>query len=350
MKINIHQQTILDVDIPLFIKNRRLSTLSEWETSFINFLEEWFDDKDYILAQTSGSTGIPKSIQLRKESMLASAKMTNHFFQLNKKSKLLLCLSANYIAGKMMIVRAIAANANLWVIEPSSTPVIDVNYDFAAMVPMQVETLLNKNRLDQLDKINCLIIGGSAISFTLEKRLQSINSSCYSTYGMTETVSHVALRAINGSLKTNRYIALEGIQFTTDDRDCLIIHAPHLNDTPLVTNDIVLLSDQHSFEWLGRWDNVINSGGVKLFPETIEQKINDLFSERYFIGSVPNERFGEMAVLVIEGKPFETEKRITIEKLLKERLSRYELPKEIIFTAQFEETSSGKIKRIVPIK
>lgn len=350
MKLKIYSQSISNIDIPLFIKNKRLGKLSEWEVSLFNFLEEWLDEKAFIIAHTSGSTGSPKPIQLLKENMLASARMTNQFFQIDENSQLLLCLSANYIAGKMMIVRAFAAGATLSVIEPSSTPDIDANYDFAAMVPMQVESLLEANQKDQLNRIKNLIIGGSAISAPLEKKLQDLTTSCYSTYGMTETVSHVALSAINGPNKSNQYSALNGIRFSTDERDCLIIHAPHLLNIPIVTNDIVMLLDESSFKWLGRWDNVINSGGVKIFPESVEQKLAEAIAERYFIASMPDARLGEKVVLAIESLPYPAEKERALMLRLESLLTRYERPKQILYIDTFEETASGKIIRRLPIQ
>ncbi|MFZ4457173.1 MAG: AMP-binding protein [Bacteroidales bacterium] len=349
MQLTLHNQTYNAERFPELIRKKQAEQLPEWEEALFAFLANWFDDGETISAQTSGSTGAPKPILLKKESMLASAKLTNLFFELKAGDTALMCLSANYIAGKMMVVRAIAGGLNLIVVEPTTTPMIEQKIDFAAMVPMQVDSLLNtETGIASLQNISKLIIGGSAVSSTLEEQLQSLSTKCYVTYGMTETVSHIALRSLNGENKSNLYEAILGVTFAQDHRDCLIINAPHLQDEPFVTNDIISLKSNTSFEWLGRFDNVINSGGVKLFPETIEQKLSGTISERFFISSRPDEKLGEKVVLVIESTDFTKTKLDILNKKIEVLLSRFEKPREVIFLAQFTETTSGKIKRIFP--
>lgn len=351
MLLTIHHQTYTANQLPELIRKKQAEQLPEWEKALFAFLVNWFDDGETIEAQTSGSTGAPKPILLKKESMLASARLTNQFFNLKPGDTILMCLSANYIAGKMMVVRAIAGNLNLIVVEPASEPKIESKIDFAAMVPMQVDSLLKTDSdIASLQNITKLIIGGSAVSPLLEEQLQHLSTECYATYGMTETVSHIALRPLNGKAKSNDYHALNGVTFTQDSRDCLIINAPHLQAEHFVTNDIVNLKSNTSFEWLGRFDNVINSGGVKLFPEAIEQKLSGILQERFFISSVPDEKLGEKVVLVIESLPFTREKRLTLEADMTNKLTRFEKPRQILFTSQFSETSSGKIKRLIPAR
>ena len=219
--------------------------------------------------------------------MLASAAMTNAFFGINSQSTLLLSLSANYIAGKMMLVRAIYAGANILLEQPSSAPFATLmqNIDLAALVPMQVEGVL-KAHPEKMEHIRALLIGGAPISPTLEQRLQPYAGQCYATYGMTETVSHVAMRALNSE---NLFTALGDIHFTTDNRQCLEITAPHLSVGHLVTNDVVTLHSPTSFTWLGRADNVINSGGIKLFPEQLERTLAPLIAQRFYLTAEPHQ-------------------------------------------------------------
>ncbi|MDD2798648.1 MAG: AMP-binding protein [Bacteroidales bacterium] len=348
MQLTLHNQTYNTEQLPELIRKRQAKQLPEWEEALFTFLANWFDDGETIKAQTSGSTGVPKPILLKKESMLASARLTNQFFKLKEGDTAVMCLSANYIAGKMMVVRAIAGDLNLVVIEPTSTPIIDKRIEFAAMVPMQVDSLLKTEEgIASLQNISKLIIGGSAVSPLLEEQLQQLSTKCYSTYGMTETVSHVALRSLNGAHKSTDYEALEGVWFEQDKRDCLIIHAPHLQEEPFTTNDIVSFKSNTCFEWLGRFDNVINSGGVKLFPEAIEQKLSTIISERFYITSIVDDKLGEKVVLVIEGTPFSMEKLNLLETEISNQLTRFERPRQIIFLSKFQETSTGKIKRII---
>jgi O-succinylbenzoic acid--CoA ligase len=248
-----------------------------------------------------------------------------------------------------MIVRAIAGNLNLFVTEPSATPVIDTHICFAAMVPLQVHALVESDEgMKSIQKIETLIIGGSFISQQLEKKLQTLSTACYATFGMTESVSHIALRCINGANKASCYTALKGIWFETDERQCLVIHAPHLQEKPFITNDIVIRKSSTSFEWMGRYDNVINTGGIKIFPENVEKKIESFISQRFFISSLPDEKLGQQVILVIESTPFSFSEMTVLEQKLWTELSAFEKPRRIIFTPKFSETYTGKVKRIIP--
>lgn len=314
----------------------------------IAFLQEWYNEKEEVIGHTSGSTGKPKEIRLLKKDMIASASLTNEYFHIGPQSRLLLCLSPTYIAGKMMIVRTILSGADLITIKPTSSPLQNIEdaIDFAAMVPMQVETTLAyPGTRSRFARIKQVIIGGAAVSPTLEQRLQELPTRCYSTYGMTETVSHIALREINGERKCPAYFALGGVSFSTDERGCLVINTPHLQQQRFITNDIVRIVDTTHFEWLGRHDNVINSGGVKLFPENIEHRLSPLISRRFFITSVPDEYLGQMAVIVIEDTPWSANSQQELLDEARKHLSPYEVPKRIYFMDHFQETYSGKIIR-----
>ena len=319
-----------------------------WKKELSDFLREWFNHSDYVIGHTSGSTGKPKEIRLLKADMIASAELTNEFFGLSSGSKLLLCLSPTYIAGKMMIVRALQANASLWAIKPNSCPFeeLDQVIDLAAVVPMQMEEALKNGKATRkLANIKNILIGGAPVSATLLADLQDIPAICYATYGMTETVSHIALKELNGKDNSRLYAALGRVSFEKDKRGCLIIHTPHLHQKQFITNDLIELADAYHFEWTGRYDHVINSGGIKISPEILEQKLSTLIREPFFITSLPDPRLGEKTILVIEASPYSPAQRGALEKGMKAILTRFEIPKVIYFKTPLERTYSGKIIR-----
>lgn len=307
-----------------------------------SFLEEWYNDTPWMTGRTSGSTGKPKEIRLYKEDMRASARLTNEFLGIGPDSVLLLCLPVSYIAGKMMVVRALESGADLLTVTPSSSPLEALNrmVDLAAMVPMQVENCLEHLQGNTL--VRQLLIGGAPVSAALEERLCPVRTICYATYGMTETVSHVALRRLDGG---KEYTALGNVSFSTDGRGCLIIHTPHLSGRCFVTNDLVKCCSSTRFEWLGRYDHVINSGGIKFSPEILEQKLSPLITSRFYITSQPDEHLGQRIVLVIEGERWPESRQHTLGKEMSIRLEPFEIPKRIFFIPRFRETFSGKIIR-----
>lgn len=310
----------------------------------ISFLQEWCDDNDYVEGHTSGSTGTPKSVRLLKSDMRASARLTNEFLGIDSCSVLLLSLSTTYIAGKMMVVRALEAGASLIAVAPSSTPLrgLSERITLAAMVPMQVsETLRDEEGVRQLSCIECLLVGGAPVDGELEQHLAALPTITYVTYGMTETVSHVALRKVG----ERYYTALGNVTFAIDDRSCLVIDAPQLSGRRFITNDIVELCSERQFVWQGRYDHVIMSGGLKFCAEVIEQKISSLLSSRYYITAAPDDRLGQRIVLVVEGEQYDEVAMEELRSSLSAVLSRYEMPREIRFIAHFEETYSGKVKR-----
>lgn len=313
-----------------------------WENAIYAFLVNWYDNSNYITASTSGSTGKPKLIQLSKQSMINSARTTNKFFGLDNSKTALLCLPASYIAGKMMLVRALVGGFNIICVEPTSNPfhTLENAIDFAAITPFQLtyslETLKHKN-------VNNIIVGGGQVNKTLESQLQDINTRFFETYGMTETCSHIALRQMNGSGRSDNFTILEGITIRCDQRHCLVIKAPHLLENEIITNDIVELKNDNSFRWLGRMDTVINSGGIKIFPETVERKISELLSQNYFITSIPDKILGSIVVLVIESEKFNDVEYQNFLLHLRDFLEKYEIPKRIFFISRFTYTRSDKI-------
>ncbi|GAB2771596.1 AMP-binding protein [Salinimicrobium soli] len=316
-----------------------------------NFLLDWLNDKDYVEVRTSGSTGTPKNIRIKKQFMINSAKATGKFFDLPAHTTALHCLPANYIAGKMMLVRAMVLGWHLDLVLPKANPLDQVFkiYDFCAMTPFQLD-----NSLSRLHLIRKLIVGGGAVSSNLSDLVQGISTEVYETYGMTETVSHIAARRINPKKKEQDpipFTVLPNVTVSTDDRNCLVITAPQLSEETLVTNDVVELLNDRSFIWKGRHDNVINSGGVKLHPEEIEAKLAPIIAHRFFVTSLPDPALGEKLVLMVESDFSETALN-TLEKEIRDcrKLGKYEIPKKIYFVEKFEETPNGKIHRVNTLK
>lgn len=318
---------------------------TSWQQSFWNFIKTWLDKSDYIEVKTSGSTGTPKIIRLDKKRMITSAKATGDFFDLKPNDKALLCLPCDYIAGKMMVVRAMVLGLNLYSIEPTGNPLENIkneDFQFGAMIPLQVLNSLknHRNRFEQIEK---MIIGGGVVDSSLLNKLQTVKNQCFATYGMTETITHIAIKTLNGNQKSVVYQALKNIEFFQDKRNCLVINAPYLSENQIITNDIVKLYSKSSFEWLGRFDNVINTGGIKVNPEQIEQKIERFIESVFFIASANDEKLGSKVILIIE-----SQMKMDID-LLKEQfktvLSKFEMPKQIYVLPQFERTETGKIQR-----
>lgn len=305
---------------------------SPFEEDLGNLILQWFDENDYVLLTTSGTTGEPKEIELNKKHMIASAKATAEFFQVFEKTTALLCLPTRYIAGKMMFVRAMVLGWELDFVEPTSAPLsaITKEYDFCAMVPMQVE-----NSLDHLHKIEKIIVGGAKIHPQLSDQLEGVATTIYETYGMTETITHIAVK----KLGEEAFTVLPHVSITTDARGCLLITAPQITTEPVQTNDIIDKVGEQHFVWKGRIDNVVNSGGIKLFPEQIEEKLAHYIPYRFFIIGKADEHLGEKVVLVIESEPYVLKEEVF------EALTKYEKPKEIQFVPEFEETPTGKIMR-----
>jgi O-succinylbenzoic acid--CoA ligase len=304
----------------------------EFEKPVGNFLLDWFDSKSYVEMETSGTTGAPKRISVSKQAMVDSALATGDFFDLQPGNKALQCLPVKYVAGKMMLVRAMILGLDLEFVAPSSHPLEnnEFNFDFVAMVPLQAQ-----NSLAELKKIKKLIVGGAAVSKTLEKQLMKLSTEVYETYGMTETISHIAAR----KLGKKAFIVLPNITISYDDRNCLVIHAPRITSEVILTNDIVELVNENQFVFLGRIDNIINSGGIKLIPEQIEEKLAHKINQRFFIASKLDNELGEKVLLVIEGE------KQDIDYTLYEGLDKYEKPKELLFISKFKETANGKIMR-----
>jgi len=324
------------------------------ENSALHFCHDWLNGGNEFTLQTSGSTGKPKSIHVTRNQLKASAELTNSFLNLQQGYTSLICLDTRYIAGIIMLVRSMEAGMNMYIVEATANPLekiqADVTIHFMALVPYQLETILGSPHKDKLDKIKIVLIGGAPLSNEIRKDLKSFTCTFYATYGMTETLSHIALQKLNGVNAQDFFQTLNNISIQVDQRGCLIIHAPHLGSDSIVTNDLVELISENQFRWLGRFDNVINSGGVKVIPEKIESAITPLMTElnlenKFFIAGIPDRILGEAVILIVEGEITNT----SIEKILlqrmKETLGKYEVPKSIRYVSKFIQTDTGKVNK-----
>jgi len=327
------------------------SARSDFENSTLTFCHDWLAGKNEFTLTTSGSTGIPKKITLRREQMEASARLTLDALQLHAGDTALVCLDTKYIAGQMMLVRSFLGGMNVVAVEPVANPFKNLGehqIDFAAFVPLQIEAILEENHSKKLNALKCGIIGGASISASLKPKLEKIKSLLYATYGMTETVSHIALQKLNGHHAENSFRVLGNTKIRKDERGCLVIQTGYLDD-PVITNDLVNIIDASHFIWLGRLDNVINSGGVKISPEHVERIVESVFTEehlanRFFLAGIADKKLGQRVVLFVEGS-VEEEIQSVIARKLSMRMAKYEMPKEIKFVSKFSETQSGKINR-----
>lgn len=326
---------------------------SDFEEQVGNFLLDWINkDYDTIKLRTSGSTGTPKVYYIEKEKMIASALATGKFFKLPHQTKALMCMPADYIAGRMMLVRALVLGWDLEIIEPTTRP-LDATfkkYDFCAMTPLQLSY-----SLERLHFVNKIIVGGGAVSESLVKLVQGLSTKIYEVYGMTETISHIAARRLNpkpGLVKRESgdflkpFKAMSKVSFDTDERGCLKITADRILDETLVTNDLVEMISPEEFYWRGRIDNVVNSGGVKIFPETLERKLENLITAPFFVAGLPDKKLGERVILVVEesfSDSYLSDLKAAVASC--DLLDKYEVPKEIFLIDKFTYTPTGKINR-----
>lgn len=314
-----------------------------WEKKVNQFILDWLSDDDYIVQNSSGTTGSSKEIHLSKAAMVISAENTCKYFDLKFGHTALLCLPIDYIAGKMMIVRSFVGGLNLYLTEPSSMPDLSQcgKIDFCSMVPLQAFNSLNS--VETLRNIKKLLIGGAEIRPELEVILRDLPIEVYATYGMAETCSHVAIRRLSGVNYERYYSALPGVEFDNDERNCLVIKAGYLKEK-IITNDVVDLRDSFTFRWIGRYDNLINSGGVKIVPEEVEAVISKSTGLDCAVIGVPDKKLGQKMVLVLERGGSE----ITPEELkasLLEELPEHMQPREIVFVDQMPRNSSFKVDR-----
>lgn len=335
-----------------------------------DFLQEWNSPSETLLVHTSGSTGKPKPMWVEKQRMLNSAHITCDFLGLRPGDSALLCMSLDYIAGKMMVVRSIERKLRLFSVKPSGHPLsdeslakmVEMDFDFVAMVPMQVyNTLQVPQERERLSRIKQLIIGGGAIDDALAEELRSLPGAVWSTYGMTETLSHIALRRLNGEETSEWYQPFDSVGVRLNSDGCLVIDAPLVCSEPLVTNDIAEIKQQetssHSsdassslktssphvlFRIKGRKDNVICSGGIKIQIEEVENLLRQHLDAPFLLAKKKDEKFGEIAVLVTESGDLEG-----VEAICRQVLPKYWVPRQYLHFDQLPMTETGKPKRAI---
>ena len=337
-----------------FISFQKLQQLEVTaEDSFqhaLGFCKNYLNLQQEYPIKTSGSTGKPKTIVLKRDQLKSSAYGTIDALDLRSCKTALVCIPTEHIGGKMMLVRGMELDLDLYLIPPATQlaikdlPVID----FVALVPPQLHVLLEDSAGRQfLNNCQAIIIGGGPLNANMEEALDQLTSPVYHTFGMTETVSHIALKRINGSNKSSSYQALPGVQLSLDARGCLVVQGKVTDEKPVTTNDLVQLSGERSFRWLGRWDRAINTGGHTVIPEQIESTIAQCLIDSklpvgFVIVALSSEKWGEQVTLVMETEelPALTEAQLFIK--LKEVLQPHQVPKSIRYFMPLPRTLNGK--------
>ena len=330
--------------------------LNGYEARVLDFVRQWLNGALEFGLQTSGSTGQPQRVSMQRRQLEASARRTGDYFDLGPGERMLVCLNCEFVGGLMMLVRGLERHMHLTIVEPQADPLAlvppDARFDFTSFVPLQLRAVLAAGHAPRLNQMKGILVGGASVDKALEKQLQQLTVPVYLTYGMTETASHIALRRLNGPQATPHYRALPGIHLGQDARGCLTIRADVTNDQLITTNDRVQLLDEHTFEWLGRADFVINSGGVKVQAEKVELLLEVAQAElglphrRAFVAARPDERLGEQVTAYLEGAPLPQEQEQQLLSLLRKRLSKYERPRQLIYVPEFHTTASGKLDRL----
>jgi O-succinylbenzoic acid--CoA ligase len=333
------------------------------ENRTLKFCGEWLSGVERFIVSTSGSTGAPKPISLTREQMMLSARMTGAALNLQAGDRALVCLSPQHIAGLMMLARGLVLDLDLTIVEPSSDPfrALDLKttppFDFTALAPLQLQSILvHPQHINFLNKMKAVLVGGAPLSISLQNQIKNLRAPVYQTFGMTETVSHIALRRLNGPHAAEHYQTLPGVEIGQDDRGCLTINSAVTNFRNIITNDVVELISETAFVWLGRIDHVINSGGIKVQAEKVETIIEQILFElnvehgEFFVGGLPDERYHEKAAAVFTGQQLSVETEAALKAALAKKLNKFELPKEIVYLDSVARTPSGKIDRQATLK
>jgi O-succinylbenzoic acid--CoA ligase len=340
--------------------------VSDYERRVLQFCQQWLTGQSTFTVHTSGSTGQPKAIFLTRTQMATSARWTASALSLQPGDRALVCLSVDYIAGMMMIVRGLELGLHLAITDPVSQPLAQfpptTHFDFTAMVPLQLHETLHgsPHELAILHRMKGILIGGAPVSRALEEQAQQVTAPLYHTYGMTETVSHIALRRMNGPQRSDCFVPFDEVGLGLDARGCLTITSALTRGETLQTNDLVEFQADGSFRWLGRIDNVINSGGVKVQIEKVETalevwllhyKDGTYADRRFFVGPLAHPHLGQAVVAVVEGGPGDgraviaPEVEAALRAQLQQTLTPYEIPRKVYFVGQLLETPTGKIDR-----
>lgn len=335
----------------------RSDQLTPYQTEALAFCQAWLRGQTDFVLHTSGSTGTPKPISLSRAQMWASARLTGQALGLRPGDPALVCLNVRYVAGIMMLVRGLELGLPLTIIEPTANPLATLDpasrFAFTALVPLQLQTILDQNQpahLTLLNRMKAILVGGAATSPDLEQAIQRLTAPVYATYGMTETVSHIALRRLNGPQASDVFTALDGVSLGTDERGCLHITSAATNFERVQTNDVALLLDAVHFRLLGRADRIINSGGVKVQPEPVETLVQETLAgfgpvPRLFVAGLPDARLGQRVVVVGERMVVEAAPWAAVQAAIRSRFGPHWVPKDWITVPTFAETPTGKVDR-----
>ena len=322
---------------------------ADWTRSLEVLLTELVLHTGALAVHTSGTTGEPKRLKLSRRDLIASARLTAESFKLHAGDNALLCLPCEYIAGKMMVVRAFVIGLDLQVMEPRGSVLDQLKtkdrFRFAALVPLQLHRAIQEDKSRVEQQFDTILLGGGPVSEALIEDLQAVSTRVFHTYGSTETVTHIAIRQLNGKDRSSMFTALGDVTLDQDDRGCLIAYTPHLSTKAHITNDVVDLLDNRHFRWLGRYDNVILSGGLKIFPEQLEAKTAGIVPYPHYFTSYPEDKLGQAVMMVVElEQPSEEIVQEVLDKV-KDVLTQYELPRRIMARKAFQRTTSGKVIR-----
>ena len=335
------------------------ASLNGYEARVLELLRQWLTGAQEFGQRTSGSTGEPQLIVLKRRQLAASAARTGDYFDLGPGDRALVCLNCEYIGGKMMLVRGLERNMHLTVVEPHADPFTEVSdeaeFDFAAFVPLQMSAMLAAGRAPRLNKMRAILVGGAGVAPSLLHQIEQLTVPVYLTYGMTETASHMALRRLNGPEASPHYRVLPGLHLGQDKRGCLTVRGDVTDDALIVTNDRIELLDKHTFDWLGRVDFVLNSGGVKVQAEKVELVLDVALAEvgesrRAFVAGRPDERLGQAITAYLEGPSLAPATEARVLDLLRARLGQYEVPRALVYVPAFQTTASGKLDRAATLR
>ncbi|MDU0372459.1 AMP-binding protein [Hymenobacter endophyticus] len=334
--------------------------LNGYEARVLDFVRQWLNGAQEFGLRTSGSTGQPQLIQMKRRQLEASARRTGDYFDLGPGDRMLVCLNCEFVGGLMMLVRGLERRMHLTIVEPHADPFALVpaaaEFDFTSFVPLQLRAVLAAGQASRLNRLKGILVGGAAVEKSLEKEIQQLRVPVYVTYGMTETASHIALRRLNGPDVQPSYRVLPGIEVSQDTRGCLTVRADVTENHLVTTNDrIALAPDGRSFEWLGRADFVINTGGVKVQAEKVEQVLEVALTElnlgrRAFVAGRPDKRLGEQVTAFLEGPKLAAAQQEHLLQLLRQRLDKYEVPRELVAVPEFRTTASGKLDRLSTLR
>ncbi|MBK0404747.1 AMP-binding protein [Adhaeribacter sp. BT258] len=330
--------------------------LNGYEAKTLELCRDWLNGVQEFSIQTSGSTGAPKVITLTRQQLEASAQATIKALNVQQKDRALVCLNTETVGGLMLLVRGFLGDMQLTIIEPTANPLAvlppECSFEYASFVPMQMQEMLvfSTESIAFFNRMKAILVGGAPVSYNLQQQISQLSVPVSHTYGMTETASHVALKRLNGPDASPYFKTLPGVEISTDDRGCLILKGAQTNFETIITNDLVNIIDSETFEWLGRADFVINSGGVKIQAEKVEMTLETTLAQlgittNSFITSLPDEKLGEKVVAVLEHHFLDQVREAQLREKLQSVLSRYEIPKIFLFLPEFKKTTSGKLDR-----